>query len=973
MATNIIYKLDFIGTYTYSAGTITNRYTFNIYYDDSLGIGVELYDETTAIAYGPYYYPDYLYSLPGGGSPPHVLVQYFPQIELAQIYDELTLYTLVYPQTRVLQITDYKYNFCDGGDRISFKLKKSGGRQGPSRGSVVDLTVPYAELVRTTNHFSCSVDGGGDPIVCDVAFNSTQTIVYPSQGNSDGSILVAATSSNGAVKYFINRDFDYATEGKFTAFFDDLPQGNYVIYARDPVSCVATKSIFLGNSTAYGLKYYFQFKRGKYKERNNWSGRVEILQRGYTGSSSLVDMADNAFSIDDHGENNEKFYPLVSKVATIRLMTTSYGQYSEFFTDDEFKYQVKYYKDNSSGGSSYTLDWVGYITPMAYSDTNQLLPAPVSIIATDGIGYLKDIELSDNLDAQIHYQINQMLLISIILKKIGNILPIRSAASKFEENMWQSSSDDPFIQTYVDGNSYTNDSETLSCHQVLMEILKPQGCRMYQSKGYWWIVPVVDQSEEFNYREFTIDAAYSSNGSYDGSKNVNLEHGNSTRLFWIEGAASREILPGYGKIILNNDLGLKSNTVLRNGSFENEVYFFKDWTISVIEGGGVIHGRESVVNGDSFGALFAEFTDISDTSTIIFQTSVDLSIDTIDTIKFKFDYLMKPFQNVPYVKMEWSLKSSIYYLKNDGTWSAQSTDEWQIIYNTSYNEFINKEIQSKPGTIGVSGTCVIRFKIYGQAPIDTSNLTTLAAVSTSSKPEGYKIRCADSPSGTTVVRYYELETDPSAEDSPNTIDPDDSAVKKWVLKNTYAYNSRQNQLKTFLLDNVRLEYYPDSREPDDIIVYSQLISKNVKNVLEDTLIHGDLPQGQFPLDTFLNGKRLFFSYLKLSDGTPTKRWKRSQKVTLRPILDHLKEEYVSQYPFGLERLRGKLMGDIDLSFGDTIIYNGNKYMIIALVSDETNGIFDAEMIQTVIGSGGVSVPQIGPFNKDHFSEAFNIG
>src|SRR5690606_22543056 len=104
----------------------------------------------------------------------------------------------------------------------------------------------------------------------------------------------------------------------------------------------------------------------------------------------------------------------------------------------------------------------------------------------------------------------------LILKKTGLSLKIRSGINIFETSHSTDPEDDPLDQTYIDVTCYRDKDEPFTCWQVLEAILEPFQARLYQCDNQWMIEEIDRATEPYNYRIFTADGDYESNGSFDG-------------------------------------------------------------------------------------------------------------------------------------------------------------------------------------------------------------------------------------------------------------------------------------------------------------------------------------------------------------------------------------------------------------------------------------------------------------------------
>lgn len=224
------------------------------------------------------------------------------------------------------------YSFCSGTTLESFKWKSS---------------FPYAEKISTPNSFQCA------SAVCDLTFTSSNFENASDAITADGSITVEATSSNGIIKYGLT-DFNYATEGQLSGLFLGLLPGTYNVIAKDEINCIAQVTVVVGIPNFYNVKY-----RLEYDDVKSGKSRVDILERGYEGEISEVCGGADPLVISTPNDI-DKFSPVIPSKAVVQLLSESNFYFQDLFTQDDRKYQVKYYK--------YGLDTVPGFTPAELDD-----------------------------------------------------------------------------------------------------------------------------------------------------------------------------------------------------------------------------------------------------------------------------------------------------------------------------------------------------------------------------------------------------------------------------------------------------------------------------------------------------------------------------------------------------------------------------------------------------------------------------
>lgn len=261
----------------------------------------------------------------------------------------------------VTSVSPIPYSFCSGADLQTFTRKS---------------TFPYATKVSTANHFSCVSS------VCDLQISDDFTI-QPASGSTtaDGAFQVSATSSNGTIKFSLDPNFNYSTDGQESGLFSGYLPGEYTITAKDALGCVDQITIAVPVTDAYGVKY-----RADYKDVNGIPSRVDILERAFSGAITEIETGEDPFilKLDGQGELN-KFYPIMASMGITTLWSPSNFYFRNLFTQDERKYQKRFYKDfgaTTGGFTPATLDGLSLWTNVAGPDYDWTTGATPTITFT---------------------------------------------------------------------------------------------------------------------------------------------------------------------------------------------------------------------------------------------------------------------------------------------------------------------------------------------------------------------------------------------------------------------------------------------------------------------------------------------------------------------------------------------------------------------------------------------------------------
>lgn len=769
-------------------------------------------------------------------------------------------------------------------------------------------------------------------------------------------------SSNGGVKFSLT-DFDYQFEGQSSGTFSALLPGVYTIYARDANGCFDTISVRVPVTNTYGEYYRLEFD-----DNNDYAvHRVDILKRGFSGSVTEICGADVPLRISYNGQGEGKYSPLVGSSAIVGLLSESNQQFAELFTGDDRQFQVKYYRDGA-------LRWIGYIIPSMYEEPYIAPPYPVFFTATDGIGDLKSFKFLNDVEDRYRGDVSQMFVIKEALKKLDLQIDIHSGINVYEVDMDQTDSDDPLTQAYVDTDSYysVEPEETPDdCDTVLQKNIKSYGARLFQAYGKWWIVRTQEMVASFDYRVFNYEGVYQSNSGIDPLEDFS-SGSDINRAVPRDKAGLLMIAPGYGKITLTYELGLRNN-LIKSGEFEEDDLiptgvgtqtFFADWTIEQ-NTAGITYGLEKVNNGDSLGAFYMDFLTASDNEyNLLKATLFEIDAAPTDKLKFTFQYLVRPSINAPWVRFGYKLiatggAATFYYTANP-LFNTSITSPWQTqdvlneVYATKFNEWVKIELPMK--AVEDATHVELRFYLQANNRVDYS--------STASLPDdlifGSKRTVGDVIGGDDSVRYYTFTDTNEPDDSPNLVVAGDGA---WKLDQTIRFSQDFSILNSILLDNVIVEYLPNGENPKES---SELLFNNnasIKTNYEEDFQHGDV------LDDNANNKNIYKGYLRFTDGTPTELWS-SEYVAEEPLLEVTLQDYASQLTIPNYRIQAPIFYDIDLTFLTTFedqFDSGRQYVFSAMDSDVFNNTSNVEMLELKAPS------EVGPSFSNAYSDDYNSG
>ena len=858
---------------------------------------------------------------------------------------------------------------------------------------------PYGTLSTNPNNSECQIAP-----TCDLEISNSYTITEASSPSvSDGAITISATSSNGTIKYSLDPAFDYATQGQTSTTFSGLYSGTYTIYAKDAVGCQDNISFEIKVTEVYGVLYRLDFDDALGMSHKYC--RVDIEERAYAGAVTEICGGETPIVITYRGDSDDPSKPMITSYAEMQLLVETDGQFTALFQGDDRKYKVKVYIGDAIGTIS--IYWTGFIVPEFHSEPYLFEPYIISVTASDGLGELQNEPFYDLYGNKIRGELKSIKIIAEILKKTSLNLSIRCGINVFDSGMNIAATDDPLDQAYVDTRIFYGKKDVpLKSNEVLQDFMTPFRAQIFQSQGYWYIIRLSDAVGTFAYREFDYQGDYVSNSTL--SPIVNLDFPTAIRAasgaMFMGRTQIKSFMRNYGYFAITHDLK-KDGNLIDEGRFEEEDiielasgnFTFKNWNV-LLGQAGVTFGSEEVQNGDSLGAFYFDFVNAGNSNQAdnqLYSAVIPLDSD-IGKFRLKFQYMVTPKYNVPYVRIAWTLKFLApdlvtYYWVTFGTNGAfqyETVEEKNEIYVENYNEWQSFDLLM-PATDSVSAEISfychnhygrdfdsILIADVGTNPLESFSLTSLE------NPDGLRRMVKGATGETNVyVAYYGLDNT----SSPDFIRPADALApgnRDWMWKLDEIFNlAYTNSLVTRIkFDNVSLAFYPtifepttQTIEPPENLVYEEEVSEFVSSDLEKDVLLGDVIR--LDEEYTRNEQYLYRSYFRLSDGTPTRFWNRSGVAEAKRLLQITLEDYISQFSDVQQKLSGSMLTNQVIHFVNCLEdqIDSGRYRPMTFVFDIKRAMYTIDMVATVAGADGEPPVALGAFENDAFSTGFLIG
>ena len=428
---------------------------------------------------------------------------------------------------------------------------------------------------------------------------------------------------------------------------------------------------------AYGQKYSVT-----YATRADKNVELKIWQDSYVGSiTSLQGVGLNLQYIPN---SDDVYEPIMASQLGITIDFTDNESDMIDFTNinDRYTY-VEMYVDS-------VIEWVGFVlndnVQISYSTGRKI----VFFNAVDGIGMLKDVTyepLAGN--AGVNDIDNLLNVLRVCFNKIGfknnrNIVTLCSyyanGMSDRSVNSWR----DTFQQTYINYRTFLADEYTYTnCFDIISNIAKSFGCRVFQAKGKWWIVSINEfASTNAYYTEYLPTGIRVDNGDgniINTSSIIQPYSTNTSGLYFIDNSQFKIMKKGFYKIVAEGNVEIADNYIPNGDLKDNDGTEATYWTRSSTGDGSCLLQQNTTLDYFYF-ELQAPSGGPAGTAGVTLDTTSNAYVTTGDALQLKIT-IGAPSQATPigFIDISINTGSTIYYLNNNKEWQTTSTS--YTVYN----------------------------------------------------------------------------------------------------------------------------------------------------------------------------------------------------------------------------------------------------------------------------------------------------
>jgi hypothetical protein len=459
---------------------------------------------------------------------------------------------------------------------------------------------------------------------------------------------------------------------------------------------------------AYGLRYNLQQAL-----RDGSSLFVNIYRDGHTGS--VYSYTPTAITISPNTISDEPEPGIISSQLNLSFILSSQDDYDNFpvllsFNDRE--YYVELTKIPVGGTESVV--WRGFMFNDYVNVPFTTGNLEVNVTCIDALSYMKNsfypYTASSNQLEKLYTVLSQGL------NTIGfpNVPSLYQCCSYFGSAMFDRSiaaSNEPFDQTYI----YKRDLQRQSYYDLIEQIVKSFGCRLFQQNGDWWIMSANEMAASTIYfTKYNLTTNTSTGGTL--SNGVTISPYNGSNIHFINNSQNKITRKGYPIINVNAPVKFTSDYIA-NGTFK-------------INSGGVVTNwtQTTTVSTITVVSVPSEPYDVVELINNVFSGGATFSYVTAGTLPYfyapgftlAFDFsISRPGGPLIEVSVENS-SGQRFYADENGVWGAPGVVRNFIADSTAGdNVWQTYSFNYELGAFNISGT---NYNVEGYFRFKFTNL-----------------------------------------------------------------------------------------------------------------------------------------------------------------------------------------------------------------------------------------------------------
>lgn len=340
------------------------------------------------------------------------------------------------------------------------------------------------------------------------------------------------------------------------------------------------------------------------------------LQEDLGSAPTVIEYPGVSLSLQYLPKSDDPFEPIFASQLNVTMdVTDDLANMPNFVSLNDRKYFAKLYLGAD-------LEWTGFVLSDNVQVTYSTGRKQIYFNCVDALGMLKDIPLpipnsvNTNTNKSVLYYFYTALN-TLNLPTTPNIVTACSYYAATMSNRTTGSQYEPFSQTYLPYRTFENQDYTyMSCLDIITNLVKSFGCRIFMAQGKWWIVAINEfANENVYYTEYTYTGTLVTSGQFNRFSIIQGYTGNTSNVFFIDNSQFKILLKGFNQIQFTKQAETAFN-YLSNGNLRplqsGSSISPENWTASYTGSGSVTY----VNNVDEDSARITLYKGTTNTATL---------------------------------------------------------------------------------------------------------------------------------------------------------------------------------------------------------------------------------------------------------------------------------------------------------------------------------------------------------------------
>jgi hypothetical protein len=464
---------------------------------------------------------------------------------------------------------------------------------------------------------------------------------------------------------------------------------------------------------AYGQKYSVLFAT-----RADKNVELKIWQDAYTGA--IIDLQGVGVNLEYIPNSDDPYEPIFASQLGISIdFTDDLSDIINFTNiDDRFNYVEMYVNG--------VIQWVGFIindnVQISYSTGRKI----ATFNATDGLGMLKDIPFVPITSTGVNDVASLLNILRTCFNAIGfknnrNTVTMCSYFANGMSDRAVQSYNDTFTQTFMCYRNFLKDEYTYTnCLDIISNIAKSFGCRIFQANAKWWIVAVNEFAEtNAYYTEYNTSGAVVNNGDgnlINTSSTIQPYSTNTSGLYFIDNSQLKILKKGFYKIIAEGPVEIAENYIPNGNLLENDTIEAEYWTRGSTGSATCLLLQNAVPPLDYY---YFELQAPTGTAEVFLNTSSNAYVTQSDALQLNITIGAGSTASIiGFIDISINTGSTIYYLNNNKQWQTTSTS-FSVFNPTTTGPAQDFVLDLKTAIFPASGQLSFKYRISGGIPFVT--------------------------------------------------------------------------------------------------------------------------------------------------------------------------------------------------------------------------------------------------------------